>query len=259
MKIISKFKDYYDGALSLGIDSNLIYMRKTELVSFDSLDGYDSFIRDKPDTFELQRINIDRENYYSEHHYINFKELVIGFCGKLYPAFEFETVIDKQQNNSSVFYKAEEIDLFFSELEAKHKNLFYAGEYNYRIKRPSIEELNVYLKSKVFDREYYNWFQKVNCPVFKFSSDPDQQTIHFVKIISYKKSKIFIQKNPNLRELEFYRIKDTYTVFQSIGQFLGGVLTNTEVSESTLNDKQKVHQHGFDEKYGFRKRPKKLK
>jgi len=256
MKIISKCKDYYDGAVALGIDNTLIYKRKSELISIVELEGYDSFIRDKPDTFELDRINIDINNYYTTKNYINFKEAIIGFCGKLYPAFEFQLIKGEKEIKKNVFYTAIEVDEYLGQLENKYKNITYGNMYNYRLKRPTVKELDFYLKSNLFKKEYINWFQLINSPIFKLCEDPNKPQFVYAKNTSYLKSKIFIEKNPNLKNLEFYRIKDSYTVFQSIGQFLSGVLTNTEVNESTLNDKQKVRQHGFDEKYGFRTRPK---
>ena len=50
---------------------------------------------------------------------------------------------------------------------------------------------------------------------------------------------------------------DTYTAFQEIQMYISGVLgTNEDGHDTNQTEKEKVRQHGFDPKYGFRTRPK---
>jgi len=63
--------------------------------------------------------------------------------------------------------------------------------------------------------------------------------------------------NPNLKQLNFQSIKDAYSCFQELQQFISGVLSDTETHENRSTDKEKITQHGIDPKFGFRTRPKK--
>ena len=66
MRIISNFFDYYDNAMSYGIDKDLIYNRKLEIIEVDKKYKKDEITRfiDAFDPFE-----------------------VIGFCGRMYPVY----------------------------------------------------------------------------------------------------------------------------------------------------------------------------
>lgn len=59
-----------------------------------------------------------------------------------------------------------------------------------------------------------------------------------------------------LKNIGFQRIKNAFQCYQSIDQYLNGVLGNTEKDDDNRSDLEKVRSHGFDEKYGFRTRRK---
>lgn len=63
--------------------------------------------------------------------------------------------------------------------------------------------------------------------------------------------------NPCLKDLHFYSIKDSYTAYQDIFQYISGVLNGPENKMVEISDKDKVSKHGFD-KWSFRQKgPKK--
>jgi hypothetical protein len=66
----------------------------------------------------------------------------------------------------------------------------------------------------------------------------------------------FVELNPKLKDLGFFRIHDAFSCYQTIAQYISGVLTNTEIKGSNMTSNEKVQSHGFDSKYGFRTRPK---
>ena len=57
--------------------------------------------------------------------------------------------------------------------------------------------------------------------------------------------------NPDLSKIHFQKILDPFRAYQELEQWIGGVLTNTEVIPEQT-DKNKVTAHGFD-KWSFRK------
>src|SRR3990167_9869857 len=80
MRIISNFRDYYDGVQSLGIDSSLVYVRMKKV--FDLRDENYKWIDFSKIKIDLIHNKLTRlwnaKDYY-------FK--LIGFCGKLYLVF----------------------------------------------------------------------------------------------------------------------------------------------------------------------------
>ena len=77
MRIISKFRDYYDAGIAYGIDPKLIYVREEKEIEFTHDD------RNLPQCKVLNElVNIA----YCMPNYEGNKG-VIGFCGKAYPYY----------------------------------------------------------------------------------------------------------------------------------------------------------------------------
>ena len=62
--------------------------------------------------------------------------------------------------------------------------------------------------------------------------------------------------NPHYNDYEFYKVFDSFTAFQEIQMFMGGVLGSGEKEIVEVADKYKIGQHGFD-KWSFRREPDK--
>ena len=63
--------------------------------------------------------------------------------------------------------------------------------------------------------------------------------------------------NPGLRELEFFRVRDAYQAYQQLSEFVGGVLQQPAAPAAQASDADRLRKHGFDEKRSFRKMPRK--
>lgn len=62
----------------------------------------------------------------------------------------------------------------------------------------------------------------------------------------------YLELNPRLSVLQFYRVKDINSCFQEISQFISMCLTRPEKEPREITDKDKVKSHGFD-RFSFRK------
>ena len=62
----------------------------------------------------------------------------------------------------------------------------------------------------------------------------------------------FISINPNLKSLSFYKIKDAYTAYHELSQFVCGILKRTDPNIVELKDLDKLAKHGFDKVTSFR-------
>lgn len=258
MKIVSKYKDYYDGIQSMGFDKSIVYVRHETVKSVKKPKSYKSYLQNSEDTLELDRINLETGDYKPNQEHIDCSELEVGFCGKLYPAIIFKHIKNEKEIGKKVFYSTGSVLNYIKQLKKNYKSLYYrCSFYNYYLDEPTTKFLDDYFEQKKYDNTYESWFQEFETPIFIFTSDPDQTKRNWN--IKRNEDILYIISNPILKEIEFYRIKDNYSAFQELSQFLGGVLGNTEINTSNLTDKEKVQQHGFDLKYGFRTRPNKKK
>lgn len=228
MYIISKHKDYYDGVVgTTGIDKSIIYERHE--VSTDKRDEFPSFYT--RDSWKEMRDNpLDRMNYIrlKSDKYEDYSLFVVGFCGKLYLGWK---LLYKNEFNGvdefDVSYDRDEIESYFTiekNFEIKLDNL-----YNY---------INNY--------DALDIFRKYNTPVFLMDLNSTIKRYH-------RKEEFII--NPILKNYEFYKVFETFTAFQEISMFIGGVLGSGEKDIIEISDKHKIAKHGFD-KWSFRKEPK---
>ena len=87
-------------------------------------------------------------------------------------------------------------------------------------------------------------FRQLNVPIFIYDSDYDRK---FIGRYTRRSNEVFIT-NPTLKDYEFYKVQDSFTAFQEIQMFLGGVLGKGEKEIVEIEDKYKISQHGFDNK-----------
>lgn len=224
MYIISKTKDYYDSAVGMGIDKSIVYVREEKIeddrtkfpVPFK--EDYTHWSKDK-NAFHRLNGPIKNESIYSSS-----SPFIVGFCGKLYIGWKFY-----RDMGINVFPSTETIityDLQFIKKEMKDYH------WNGRL-QDHLRDVSLYNPSDLF--------ASINAPIFVY--DTDHQ--------SGRNKKVFII-NPTLKDYDFYKLMDSYTAFQEIQMYLGGVLTSGENNITEVEDKYKITQHGFD-KYSFRR------
>lgn len=219
VRIISKFRDYYDGVMKTGMDREVVYVReKKNIVLKDALD-----------------INFSTEHTSS---YTKVELVFLGYCGAVYKIYVVSTSWNDHPETRDVFHTFEECKAFCLANNVGSRHEF--GEARWW---PS-----VYQKFRDFDTgRMVELFHKFQTPLFVVSHT-----------YSYRKpDKTVITLGPCLKDLEFQRIKDTYTAYQDIFQFVAGTLNKPENKMVKISDKDKIAKHGFD-KWSFRQKgPKK--
>lgn len=229
MKIISKFKDYYDGVVgSFGIDNTIIYIRNQTEFENDSI----------PDLFKKingfynnkKQINNPFPSFNnftkSSNEYDFIVPFIVGFCGKFYVGWKLIKSNDKYYNryDIQITYDFKVVNKLFSVPNYLNKDL--NDEYN-----------------KIINYNDIELFRKYNTPIFSLTYE----------IRKFSNNRIFTI-NPTLKDLEFYKIFDSFTAFQEIQMFIGGVLGFNENDIIEIDDKYRIQQYGFD-KWSFRKEP----
>lgn len=248
MRIISKFKDYYDGVQVLNQDHSVIFHRITsdpEELAYP----VDSFYRAKQKIFPPLKyqflISQDQINYKSSNRkdlYRNaeYRLISLVFCGKVYRCIEFEF---KVINKNSLFgdlhlHYCWDMDLLQKACE------------DYGSELPDIN-IEYSRKTRPIEEYFKDNGTKVSIDLFN-----KEDAIISVQRSCRTRVEADLIRNPCLKDLQFFKIIDPFTAYQEIDMFLSGVLAPENKPMVKIEDKYRVQQHGFDPKFGFRTRPK---
>jgi len=247
MLIISKHRDYYDSAIGLGIDKSIIYNREEKKIKLET--GYwakSSSKNPKIVDFIMDRFYKHTHSFTSIYRDIGFH--VISFCGKNYISFTFRNVLGSDNNGKE---DGEDHEVSFSDVNEVIDAL---------TKVDDKEFTNKWSKFKLDKKEKSNFINSWN----------DIEKLDTTDLHREYNSPVFVVKcrdhfynpkmivNPILKDYDFVKVYDPYTAFQEIQMYISGVLASgDDAPETKMNEKQKVNQHGFDDKYGFRTRPNK--
>lgn len=236
MKIISRFRDYYDGISAQYLDTEILYFRKTQWPKFTPNEL--KYFR----TFHLNQwdLKLDWMNY-------DIEEKLIGFCGMIYKVVVIATK-DLKKEVLHAFYSFDEVAKFYLsnhldpdpfDLRGRKYKRFFLVESN---PKRQLREIKHFFEVNIDYSRINGFFEKYQVPVF---------VLH-----STKYPELEIETNPVLRHLQFQRIKDPFTAHQEIYQFVSSKLHQPENPMVQISDKDKLHKHGFD-KFSFRTGPTK--
>lgn len=235
MYIISKHKDYYDGVVgSVGIDKTIVYDRTLKELTKEEYPKEFQNKRDWQNVNHFHRVSygntIKREKC---NEYESVEGFIIGFCGKLNLGWKltkrinkFDLSYDRHLSTTETFITFD-IELVESIIYTEN----YHGKFN---------EIVDY----IINFNALPLFRELNSPIFVFDSI-GRNSFQFIV-------------NPILKEYDFFRVVDSFTAFQELQMFIGGVLGTGQKEIIEVEDKYKIEQHGFD-KWSFRKEPKKWK
>lgn len=241
MYIISKNKDYYDGVVgTVGMDKTLVYEREIIEIE-DSKDMPKEFQPSRNSSWSHRRdnhfLNLSCMNTDSKK-YENNEFFLVGFCGKLYLGWKFHYKV-KERDETGMIVEVPKTDIIYGYENAK--DYLKDGYWKSNIK----EDIDY-----VLSYEPINIFRELKTPVFVY----DNSESNYRHRVSRTSSMLII--NPVLKNYEFYKVVDSFTAFQEISMFIGGVLGIGEKEIIQVEDKYKIPQHGFD-KWSFRKEPQK--
>ena len=235
MRIISKFRDYYDCVQAMGQDSDTIYIRDKKEVVLDE--------------FPFPTRNI-RQPYGS----VYMSQFVIGFCGKIYPVVKlsngYASYHDRRlpESCTKFCYNLAEIDAYYDKYVKKKEVKEYQGTGSKWSSYTKRKEWKAYFEEYAkIQGQFEDIFRTNNTPIF---------VAHYGG--RYSNSEHTIIYNGELKSMEFYRIFDTYTAFQEIAMYVGGILGMPSKPIPEVSDKDMVTAKGFN-KWSFRKLPRKKK
>ena len=256
MKIISKFKDFYDYKVTkYGVDEKLIYNRKTNCDYYKMRFQYLNLHKNVPEKVSIE----DFDNNLKEH--IRF--------------------FDKTNHNKILIVGEKIVHLFFTEdgvythFDIKNpKEIGGEKIYRYWAYRTDKKEITfndgkkfeIYLTFEELWNDLFSYDRKrflsyLNIPKDDILFDEPMILIEYLgkvdkKTIRYPNSIYKITYNPNLSQMGIYFDEDF--IWQSLVEFLSNKRSEKEISPE-VSDENKILSKGFDLKTSFRPNMKKKK
>jgi hypothetical protein len=230
MRIISDFHDYYDAVQATGQDQTLIYVRRME----------EAKISEYPFPVLTYQYYISND----ENRVPRVQQHIVGFCGKIYPVLVLTHVAT---DNRAVCFDLNEVDSFVERNFPTNAAMEYKRPLRRRWRywpgslRDEIEKYFAACAAK--KNSFSEMFLEKGCPLFIATTERRGWRVRDAKIVY----------NGVLKELEFFRLFDTYTTFQEIAMYLGGLAVPFK-DIPHVPDKVMVGVKGFD-KWSFRKPP----
>jgi hypothetical protein len=220
MYIVSKFRDFYDPCMSLGIDKTVMYHRTT------TLPEQPNKIRDK-DLCDI--INRLPSSTVTSHEVMRGRVLLI--CGEAIPFVEIEL-----EGKAHHFYSVDKAtDFIYAKGIRLNRQYFWWSRHCVH----SINGIKHFLEDKTFSG-LTRLHHIHKCPVI---------------IVKASNKGEHVILNPNLKSIGYQTQKDPYTLFQSIYMFLSGVLGTPMKEPRPISDEIKAANHGLDGQYSFKNLP----
>ena len=215
MLLISNFKDYYDHAISYGVDKKVVYNRKEVILKDQVIELFDNLEQDQ----HCNRMG------------------VFLICGKVFPFYHLRRWVAKGNDETYVG----EIDprCIFKDTVDDVQDCF-------NIIR---NDLGLYVENNLI--VYDNSFKSIpNDKLLGLNIKYGSPVLKITRVSSNPNRYQVTSDIDCLRDYGFSKRYNATQLFQDISQFIATVHTPDLYD---LNDKEKHSKHGFD-KYSFRKR-----
>jgi hypothetical protein len=225
MRVISKFRDYYDSVQAYGVDPKLVYLRATESERVLMHEAASSrCVTLSPVFREILGLpfSLNRDWEYVD-------VLLIGFCGQLYPAFRYHKI---------VYHTLQKLLSQASDQDRKHFEVLFNQKtfsWDKALTYASWEEATKDLRTLRYD----DVFVSLGVPVFCVELNPYHRIYE-------------ITLNPNLKNLNFQAVKTPVEAYQEIAMFLGNQLAQQKDPVPVIDDDTMRDKKGFD-KWSFRR------
>ncbi len=242
MKIISKFKDFYDYKVAkYGVDEKLVYNRVTKN------------FRNSPRLFSINKTQPD---YNNKILFVGDKiVLIFKTEEKLYTQFDLEDIELLKAKNSNVRVKNFSYYMKDSEITFLDGNTIFVN---------SFINIDLYDLLKMNRKTFYNFFIKNKKDFFDIDEENNffNEPIVLIEFLENvtdhdnRRSTSVYKKtyNPSLSQMGIYIDEDF--IWQSLVEFLSNKRSEKEISPEVSND-NKILSKGFDLKTSFRPNMKK--
>jgi hypothetical protein len=294
MRIISNFKDYYDGGMGLGMDPSIVYLRMLQ----PFMECLNNLKVSPPIISEIKSLALNSKISTSFIHPTNVysttlpekkafvEQFFVGFCGKLYTGFlvydtedafpyrpnplkmEDTYNTEKQLEKKSIYvcFSIEEVEKALDKTFDRGDPISRITRWNAVYKDKCLQIIENALKNNGLDVK--DKFVNLSLTTFaykagkgftipeRFYNISELRKQYNMFYLSFFRFNLII--NPVLNDFEFIKVIDPVTAYQEISMWIGGVLPKSDNAMINITDEDRIKQHGFD-KRSFRKDPTKHK
>jgi len=237
LRIISKQHDYYDSVRIFGIDPNIVYVRKE--ISYDQSTPEYKNARSAA-IIDAVISKLPHVSCYRRDAYIS-RAFVLIFCGKIFPCIlyrYYSSDIRFPKKRYKYCYNLDSVEHFINKYGSKSDKRRFKSKSRYRMStKRNMEELFKISGSK--SSEFIDLHHNIGYPSLIIEPNATNQ-----KHLIY---------NPILKDINFYRIFDTFKTFQELSMFIGGVMGGECPPMIEISDDIRFEEKGFDSKLSFRK------
>lgn len=234
MRIISKFHDYYDTALSFGHDETIVFERKHEEFSCNSSLESIKYLYKLLFSKEGRDLSVF---YRVKKHTVALYPFSVLFAKKIYRGVKI--VITPFGQGAPILSKH-----YFSEKDVLNVLAVYGININRKKFRPRSQK---FISLDDLIKEYFKDSKK--------EIEDDFIYKYKISIASMYLDSDSIHINSCLRDFDFYQVFDSYSAFQELDMWISGCLAYPPNFMAEVNDENRYEAHGFDKKYSFRKKP----
>lgn len=247
MRIISKFKDYYDSSIGYGIDPLVVYKRFDQRYELQRLSwrlrGSDS--TEDQIVKDIRKVLPKPDRICGEL----FSHVYVGFCGKIYTGLAYHVGSDPDVPVRATTYW----DGLMRHYETRWQYAWSERD----VPAAELTQSRVEKFSRGFMQceSMQEWFERND------SARTIANTDVFTKygIVSFVLHDGALITDGPLTQVRFQRVMDNFTAFQEISMFVSGVLGSAnDVEPEPITDELRAQTKGFD-KRSFRKDPTKKK
>jgi hypothetical protein len=228
MLIISPtFRDYYDAVLKEGIDKTIIYYRYSKEIV-------------KKQT--LETVNLFDQIPFRGLWGVEVKPFLIGYAGKvrlvynlslsMFPAKQIFAFNNTDIRHFLIDHKCTKALDEFNDTGKSRRYRYGSRCYN--------NSFNLETTDKAFNLDFKYFsdiFIENKVPLFK---------IKIPNTCNWKMKNYDIELNPCLKEVQFYKAVDPFTMFQEIQMYISGVIGVDRMIPVTISDVSMRNKKGFD-------------
>jgi hypothetical protein len=228
VKVISKFKDYYDPVGRTDREDRPLYLRHTSGEQTVDAQMMPAFARVRDVLAQLPAPQVG-------------DAAIVGFCGRAYPVLLLPEpcwTLDEYERGLRDRLAGPGLDGWGRQQLEHALELLHA-----RRARPHSPWLNL-----------RSWRRFLDEARFEVSDEAFRQLRAPVFLLTEGYGRLHVVANPRLAPLRFASQVDPYQAWQSLDVYLGNNLSDLRQDAPEPADELKAHYHGYDE-WSFRRRP----